>query len=138
MPDPLLSAADFDVIRRTIRTNLTESTLPDAIIALPSYQAAGEAEVLRRDPAATTRTGADGDRVKQAAVLYTAALLARALPVYTSISENGLSYSVKLPDPESIAARLWTAADALIVAVVTGGAAAGPISMFGLLHARAR
>lgn len=135
---PLLSAADYDNIRRAIRTDLAAATLPDTTIALPSYQAAGEAEVLRRDPLALTRAGVDGERVKQAAVLYTAALLARSLPVYTSIAENGLSLSIKTADPEMIVRDLRQAADGLMAAVIGAGATSRPLSMFGLLHARPR
>jgi hypothetical protein len=73
---PLLTSADYPSIRALVDTGLTQEQLPDTTIALDVFLGAGQDAVLQRDPLAETRTGAQLDRARRAAMLFTAALLA--------------------------------------------------------------
>lgn len=104
---PLLTAVDYPEVRAALDVSLTAVDLPDAIIALPIYEPAAEAEVLRRDPAAATRTGTQGQQIHIAAVLLTAALLAPQMPVIVREQDDS-TYSVQRQpvDLAALAAQL--------------------------------
>jgi len=80
----LLTTSDYPAVRAALDTSLDDGDLPDGIIGLSIYQGRAEAFVLRRDPLAQTRTGADAQHVKNAAIFLTAGYLAPALPAVIS------------------------------------------------------
>lgn len=113
---PLLSATDWPAIRACIDVSLTVDDVPDSVIALPQYQGAGEARVLLRFPAALALLGAELTRAHAAAVLFTAALVAEALPRITQEGLGRRSYTATIAhataDMLSIAANLRARAEA--------------------------
>ena len=92
----LLTTGDYPAIRAALRVGLDDVTLPDTTIGMVQYQGAAEAELLRRDPVAASRTGAAGLRIKSAAILLTASYLAPSMPLPESETVEGGRYSSKL------------------------------------------
>ncbi len=89
---PLLTDADYPAIRAAIDIELAVEDVPDDVIALPIYAGSGEAAVLALVPGAADLTGDDAERVKLAAILFTAALLVERLPRYVEERTEHYSY----------------------------------------------
>ena len=117
---PLLTPDDYAAVRAALDIDLTEADVPDATIALPIYQGAGEAEVVRRVPDATDLTGDNLAQAKLAAVLFTAALLAEGLPRTTQERVGNWSYSQArgTADLAGMAAGLRRRAEAALVGIL--------------------
>lgn len=115
----LLSSADYPTVRAALDVKLTAATLADATIALPIYLGAAEAEIVRRDPLAASRTGAALQHVKNACVLLCAALLAPAMPSLTGEDIGSYAYTRKAIDWPARAAELRLAAERELAAVLT-------------------
>jgi len=115
----ILSSADYPAIRAALDVKLTAATLPDATIALAIYLGAAEAEIVRRDPGAASRTGAELQHIKNACVLLCAALIAPALPRLTGEELGSYRYSQQAIDWTVRAAELRMAAERELAAVLT-------------------
>jgi hypothetical protein len=89
MPLTFLSASSFDAVRAALDLSLDAGSLPDDLIQSDLYAPTAEAELLERDPLASTYAeGTDKKRrATNAAILLTAAYLAPSLP---SIAEEKL------------------------------------------------
>lgn len=116
----ILSSADYAEIRAAISTHLTDTDLPDAVIAQDAFIGAAEQEVLDRYPDAGSAAGEAAERVRRAAIYLTAARLAPATVVITSLSAQGrdLNYSVQPYDPDARQQELRGYADAELLAIV--------------------
>jgi|GEM_PF-5253374 len=114
----LISSVNYPDIRAAIDIGLTDDILPDAVIALDVYVGAAERDVVSRDPFAETRTGAARVRVQAATVLFTAALLAPAIPQFTSEKLADYSYNRQTFDWHKLAAELRSRAVAEINQVI--------------------
>lgn len=88
----ILSSSDYDAIRAAIDVTLTSDMLPDSVIALDIYSGAGEQDVLDLDSTAESATGSDATHVKNAAVYFTAARLAPAVPAIVSQQREDQQY----------------------------------------------
>lgn len=119
----LLTAAEYPAIRAAIDVSLDAVALPDAMIALSIYAPAAEAEVLRQDPAAESRTGDALRRSRDAAVFYAAERLVLRLPqiIREQVSADQ-GYQRQFPDPAALAADLRRRGDEAI-ALAMGAAA---------------
>ena len=93
----LTSANDLASVRRAIDVSLTAALLPDAVIQDQVYLGMAEAEVLRRDPDALSRTGDERAAVRRAAVFLTAALLLPAVPRIVSEQHGDLHRYQRTP-----------------------------------------
>lgn len=133
----LLSTSDFPAIRAALDVSLKTTGLPDAVIALPIYQGAAEAEVLAQDPVAESRTGAALQHVVNAAIFLTAAHLAPALPAITAETIGKVSYQRDV-DWAARAGELRSRADAELAAVLAPSTAHRPTppSMFAVASGR--
>lgn len=121
----LITAAVYGDIRAAIDISLDETVLPDSIISRDIYAGAAEREVLARDPDALSRSGADRARVTAAAVLFTAARLAPAVPNITSETQPGQSaYTRQAVDWTKRAADLRSLAEIELQAVLAPSEAA--------------
>jgi hypothetical protein len=137
----LLATRDYPEVRAALRVGLDDNTLPDEVIGMVQYQGAAEAELLRRDSIAATRTGAAGLRVKSAAILLTAAYLAPAMPLPESETIEGGRYVSKLDTgrtalAESLRARAF-AELALAMGLTPetpGGLQVGSITISGVYY----
>jgi hypothetical protein len=130
--------ADFDSVRRAIEPTLTATKLPDAVIADPLYADAAEDWVLLQYPAASTATGADLDRVKRAAALYAASLLAPIVPRILRERVTDYEYQLAAVDWDARASvLLGRAREELtpLLAPTTPGAAI-PVAIFELAPGR--
>jgi len=94
----ILDSTFNPAIRMALHSSLTTEALPDAMIALNIYLGAAEAEILRRDPDAASRTGTELIVVQNAAVLMTAALLAPAVELMQSEYIPGGGYRYQRPE----------------------------------------
>jgi hypothetical protein len=81
MPIPAFGNTEYDEVRAAIDLRVTADTLPNTVIALPAFEGEARAYIggLVKDATITNYA----DRVKTAAVLYTAALLLPSLPDVT-------------------------------------------------------
>lgn len=133
----LLHISDFPAIRAALDVSLKALALPDAVIALPIYQGAAEAEVLARDPLAESRTGAALQHVVNAAICLAAAYIAPAMPALTAEQIGQYRYQREVDWPAR-AAELRARADAELAAVLTPSTALRPAppSMFAVASGR--
>jgi hypothetical protein len=119
----LITEADYDTIRKAIDITVDENMLPGDVIALPIYEAAAIRKILERDPAAESRTGTALARVKSAAVLFCAALLAPAMTgkmvSSLSVQTRDLNYTRPPYDGVKRAAELLAMAEVELAEVVT-------------------
>ncbi|MGN6814406.1 MAG: hypothetical protein ACTHMP_26365 [Thermomicrobiales bacterium] len=76
----ILTSDLYPAVRAALDLDLTADELPDSVIAMPIYAGAADSAVLARDPDALTQTGDALQHVKNAAVLFCAALLAPVVP----------------------------------------------------------
>lgn len=111
----ILTSADFPRVRSVIDTTLGTDDVSDATIAMDEFQAEGEARVYERLPQAATLVGLDAARVKTAAILFVAALVAESLPRITQEFVGRRSYgatkAAATADMLSIAANLRARAE---------------------------
>lgn len=115
----LINLPDYDAVRAAIDLSLTASELPDAVIALPIYAGIADAAVKQRDPSWSSRTEAETLQLTSAAVLWTASLVAPAIPALRSESHiEGYSYSREV-NYVARAAELRQQAEGIIQGVVT-------------------
>lgn len=119
----LITEADYDTIRKAIDITIGTNELSDDTIALPIYQAAAIRQVLERDPVAEARTGTELARVRNAAILFCAALLAPALTGTMvnslSVQTRDLNFSRPPFNGEKRAEQLRALAEAEIAEVLT-------------------
>lgn len=104
----LLTADLHDRVRRALDTSLDADSLPDEVIDNDLYALAAEAEVVFRDPLATTYA-VDTDqrnRSEHAVAFITAARLAPALPQLLSETLGDWKYQLAEKDLTKLAARL--------------------------------
>lgn len=94
----ILNSTHYPAIRMALHSSMTTEMLPDAMIALNIYQGAAEAEILRRDPNAASRTGAELIIVQNAVVLLVASLLAPAVELMQSEYIPGGGYRYQRPE----------------------------------------
>lgn len=102
----LLTSNDYAAVRAALGMGVTATLLPDTTIAMPQFQSAAEAEIIRLDASAASRTGTAGQRVRAAAILLTAAYLAPAVPLYQSETLDGGRYSYEARDWAALASHL--------------------------------
>ena len=121
MPSPLLTAADYQEVREQIDTSLDVLALPDAIVGRDAYAGAAMREVIARDPLAETRTGADGARVRLAAIYLTAARLCPAVPALSRETHGETTYQRLTIDPMKRAEELRGLAESELAAVLDPG-----------------
>lgn len=114
----ILSGSDYNSIRGVLDTSLEVDDLPDAVIALPVYAARAELLLLARDPLALTRIGTEAQRIKLAAIFFTASLIAPAIPAITSLKADEIQYA-RTVDWNARAGELRALADAEIDAVLS-------------------
>lgn len=91
----ILGISDYDSVRAALGIDVDEATVSDDFIALPIYQGAAEQEVIRRDPNAESRTGSELQRIINATVLITAALICQVMPNLRRESFGDYSYSME-------------------------------------------
>lgn len=91
----IIGISDYDSVRAALGIDVDEATVSDDFIALPIYQGAAEQEVIRRDPGAESRTGAELQRIINATVLITAALICQVMPNLRRESFGDYSYSME-------------------------------------------
>lgn len=117
----ILTALDYPQIRAVLDVSLTSTQLPDDTIGMDIFVGRAEADVLALDPDAETRTGADLQHIKNAAIYFTAALLCPTVVRITSMTAQtrDLAYTRQAFDPEERAAELRALAVAEVTAVLT-------------------
>ena len=121
-----LSPADYPSIRAAIDVSLSAGSLSDDIIALPIYSGYGEQAVLALVPDADTATQDRQDHLHTAAILFTAAALALALPAFTRESGPEFNAEIQRVPPSELAADLRLRAQSEV-------AAASPEASLGLV-----
>ena len=94
---PLLTADDYEPIRKRLDLSLDREALPDETIDLFAPEA--EREILTRDPSAATRTWTELERVTDALRYLTASKIALALPVVVSETLGDYAYQRLKIDP---------------------------------------
>lgn len=122
----LITIADYATVRAAIDVSLDAAALPDAVISLDLYAGAAQRAVRARDPQAESRTGDDLARVKLAAALWCAGLLAPALPAISRETHGNDSYQRLTRDPALLGAELISRAEAEIAAVLGSGTGSRP------------
>lgn len=119
----LITESDYDTIRAAIDITIDANMLPDDTIALPIYAAAAVRQVIDRDEGALAREDEELERVKNAAVLFCAALIAPAMTGKMvnslSIQTRDLNFSRPPYNGEKRAAELRVLAEAEIAEVLT-------------------
>lgn len=122
MPAPLpLTSAQWPEVRAVIDISLDSSALPDATIALGSFQGAAEAEVKAALPnwaSYTDANSAEYQRTQRAAIYLIAARISRSLPALTSETFGNYRYQLQVADPAERSALLEDQAAAEIAAVL--------------------
>jgi hypothetical protein len=136
MPTPLIGANEYPAIRAVIDVSLEATVLPDAVLALPTYVPSAILDVLRLDPAAESRTGAELARVQNAAVLFAAARVGPAIPAIRSETFDDYRYDRGPVDWQTRAAELRAMAAAEVDAVITTTDLNVPPQMFTLAQGR--
>lgn len=111
-------SVDPHAVRAVLDLSLDETALPDVVIFLAPFAEAALAEILRRDPDASTRTGAAAQRLNTAADYLTAARLAPALPVLVRERVGELESQFQATDWTARAVALRAQADAELTAVL--------------------
>lgn len=140
---PILTSADYPAIRAALDLSLDAEGLPDAAISLPLFQGMAEAEVLRRDPDAASRTGDELQHVRNAAVLLTAGRIAPRLPqvLRERFAGGDYEYQMQPRDWEALATSLRADAEAELSAYLAAAQApeaAMPPTVFGKACVRPR
>ena len=115
---PLISSADFQEVRELIDISLDALALPDAVVGRDAYAGAAMRDVLSRDPLAESRTGADGARVRLAAIYLTAARLCPAVPALSRETHGETTYQRVAFDPAKRAEELRSLAESELSAVL--------------------
>lgn len=116
----LLTSANWPEVRAALDVSLTTRQVPDAVIAYDLYSGRAMRRVVEQVPTAESMTGDNLQRCKNAAIFYTAAYLAPAIPNITRKSIGGgdteMAYDI---DWEARAANLLAAAAAELAEVLT-------------------
>jgi hypothetical protein len=134
---PILASADYQEIREQIDISLDALALPDAVVGRDAYAGAAMREVIARDPLAESRTGADGARVRLAAIYLTAARLCPAVPALQSETHGETTYRRMAFDATKRAEELRSLAESELSAVLEpGDATPYRPTMFGLASGR--
>jgi hypothetical protein len=128
----LLTANLYGAVRGAIDTTLDDEALPDDVIEQPTYAAAAELELLRRDPDAVTRTGSERTHMLNALVFLTAARLVQAIPQLITERQGDYSYSRTQINGLDRAATLRGLASDELAAYLTDTAVPGVI--FAVAH----
>lgn len=135
----LLTVADHDAIRGAIDARLGARDLSDALIATEIYRPAAEAAVVARVPDYASRTPAEQEALRRAAIYLCAAALCPVAPVMQSETISRWSGTrAGTLDPEARARELRALAEAELSMITTGGALPGLPFVFGLARGRAR
>lgn len=131
---PIITSAEYPLVRAALDIRLTSTQLPDATLALAIFLGEAEREVQTRDPLWDSRTGDDEQRLKNAVCYLTAARLAPRMPELTLSSERfgDYTYQRKATDWQSLADDLVARADAEIAGVLseTPATASMPSELF--------
>ena len=114
----LLTSANWPEVRAALDVSLTTRQLPDAVIAYDLYSGRAMRRVLEQAPTAESMTGDSLLRCKNAAIFYTAAFLAPAIPNITRKNIGDVDQSFDI-DWEARAATLLAAAAAELAEVLT-------------------
>lgn len=116
----LLTSANWPEVRAALDVSLTARQLPDEMIGYDLYSGRAMRRVLEQVPMAESQTGDALKRCKNAAIFYTAAYLAPAIPNITRKSigsgDTEVAYDI---DWEARATILLAAAAAELAAVLT-------------------
>lgn len=128
----LLTSSDYPAIRAAIDISLDPEVLPDSIIDHPIYAPWADAEVCRRDPAWAGRDAAGQQKLVNAAIFLTAAVLAPAIPQVIQEQTTEHSYSRRSVDWSRLADELRARAEQEIAAVVETSAAIDRPTMFSV------
>lgn len=89
----ILDFTHYDMVRAALGLETDETVVSDETIALPIFQGAAEMEIAARDPLALTRTGTDAQRIINATVYITAALIAPTMTQLKRESFGDYSYA---------------------------------------------
>lgn len=119
---PLLTSADYPAIRAALDISLDATDLPDSLIDLDQFVGKGVREVLQRDSLAESRSGTELLRARNAAIFFTAALLAPSVPAITSESEGTYRVNREAWDGQRRQRELRALADDELNAYLTPGA----------------
>lgn len=118
----LLTNQDYPAVRAALDVSLSPSELSDSVIGLPIFQGKAEAEVIDRIPDAQALVDAavepDHQRVKNAAIYLTAALIAIRNPQITRDAFAGISVERKAQDVAALERDLRALANSEITAVI--------------------
>ena len=117
----MLNPEDYPEVRAAIDADLTESGLPDSVIAMGIYSGRAISRVLQLDPQAESRTGDDAEHVRRAAVFFCASYLVPRVVRATSVNTQTRDMSVQksLYDPDKLMADLEAAATGEIAQILT-------------------
>lgn len=128
----IITISDCASIRAAILADLAEQDLPNEIVSLDIFMGRANAEIVERDADAEGRTGADGDRVKRAAIYLCAAYLCPTVErkMRVQVTQRDVSYSRSGFDARARAAELRGMADDEMSQVLTG-ASPEQFTMFG-------
>jgi hypothetical protein len=114
----LLTSANWPEVRAALDVSLTTRQVPDAVIAYDLYSGRAMRRVIEQVPTAESMTGDSLQRCKNAAIFYTAAYLAPAIPNITRKNIGDVDQSFDI-DWEARAATLLAAAAAELAEVLT-------------------
>ncbi len=117
----LIDATHYPAVRAAMDLALDDKMVSDDLIASSIYQGAAEAEVLRLDPLASSRTGGDQTHIQNAVILFTAALMTPALAPLQAANMNQAEYGKREHNVEVDIARLRARAQAEINSVLNPG-----------------
>lgn len=116
-----ITPADYASIRAVIDTTLTEGSLPVGVISLPIYTGQAEATVLGAYPLADTAAADVQVHLHNAALLFCAASLVMAIPVFVREQGPEFSAQVERVPPSELAADLRNRAQAELAIVASEG-----------------
>jgi len=91
----ILSNQHYPAVRAALLLGLSAEMLPDDTVASPIFQQAAEAEIVRCDPTAESRTGKEKEAIERAAIYLTAALIAPSIPNVTEHEEDKVRAKVE-------------------------------------------
>lgn len=114
----LLTSANWPEVRAALDVSLTTRQVPDAVIAYDLYSGRAMRRVIEQVPTAESMTGDSLQRCKNAAIFYTAAYLAPAIPNITRKNIGDVEQAFDI-DWEARAANLLAAAAAELAEVLT-------------------
>lgn len=122
----LLTAADYPTVRAALDTSLDATALPDGVIGMTIYQGRAEALVMARDPQWATRSGDALEWLRRAAIAYTAAFLAPAVPTLASEYLGDYRYVRNQASWDERAKRLLAEGAAAVAKVIAPSSTTAP------------